>query len=446
MTHPARAERVGELIRQEIGKLIAKGLKDPRIGFVSIMGVKMSPDVKYADVYVSLYGPESERKSSLIALQRGAGWMRREIGKVIRLRYTPELRFHSDETLDEVYHLEEIFKQIHEVEAHAPMLRIDLPAILEELQRAETILITAHTNPDGDAIGSMLGLYHLLRSLGKDQVTCAIADPVPEVYRFLSGADRILGLEGTIPETAVTVLVDCATLERVGEMAERLSSETRLLVIDHHAEEEPEGDAGFLDPTYAATGEIVAEMYVAAGVPLSREAAECLYAAQATDTGGYRYSNTNARSHRIAAQLHDAGIDAAGIIHRVYEVMSRPKFELLRRVLDRMQLSAGARLASSYVTQEDLVECGAKKEDLDGLVNFARNIEGVQVGALFNAVAPNRTKVSLRSYPGFNSAKFLTQFGGGGHAAAAGATIEQPREEVQPMIVRAAEDLLGEGA
>jgi phosphoesterase RecJ-like protein len=410
------------------------------------MGVKMSPDVKYADVYVSLYGSESERKSSLIALQRGAGWMRREIGKVIRLRYTPELRFHSDETLDEVYHLEEIFKQIHEDEAEAPMQRLDIPAVLEELRQAESILITAHTNPDGDAVGSMLGLYHLLNSMGKMQVACAMADAVPEVYRFLSGSERILGLQDAIPAAATVVLVDCSTLERIGDMADQLPEEARLLVIDHHAEEEPEGDAGFLDPTYAATGEIIAEMFQAAELPLTKEAAECLYAAQATDTGGYRFSNTTARSHRIAATLLDAGIDAAGIIHRVYEVMSRPKFELLRKVLDRMELSAGGRLAASYVTDDDLVACGGKKEDLDGLVNYARNIEGVQVGALFNAVSPTKTKVSFRSYPAFNSAKFLSQFGGGGHAAAAGATIDKPRKEVQSMVIEAAEKVLGEGA
>ncbi|MCC6490789.1 MAG: 30S ribosome-binding factor RbfA [Candidatus Hydrogenedentes bacterium] len=110
----ARPKRVGEQIRKEIAGLLTKGVKDPRIGFVSVMAVRMSPDLNYANVYVSLYGAESERKSSLIGLRQSAGWVRREIGKRLRLRITPEIRFFEDTTLDDVYHLEECFREIHE--------------------------------------------------------------------------------------------------------------------------------------------------------------------------------------------------------------------------------------------------------------------------------------------------------------------------------------------
>ena len=112
-----RTQRVAELIREEIGRLLVKGLKDPRIGFVSVMGVRMSKDLRYANVYVSLYGDEKARKSSLIALRSSTGWVRREIGKAVRLRFTPQIRFFPDGTLDEVYHLEEVFREIHDQEA-----------------------------------------------------------------------------------------------------------------------------------------------------------------------------------------------------------------------------------------------------------------------------------------------------------------------------------------
>jgi len=112
----SRATRVGELIRKEIANLLTKGVKDPRVGFVSVMRVRMSPDLRYANVYVSLFGDEKEQKSSLIALRNAAGWFRRELGKVLRLRYTPEVRFFQDETLDKVYDLEDVFKQIHDEE------------------------------------------------------------------------------------------------------------------------------------------------------------------------------------------------------------------------------------------------------------------------------------------------------------------------------------------
>ncbi len=109
-----RPKRVGELIRQEIAQLMQRGMKDPRIGFVSVMDVRMSKDLRYANVYVSLYGNDSERKDSMVGLQRSQGWVRREIGKKLRLRYTPEIRFIEDETLDRVFHLEEVFRELHE--------------------------------------------------------------------------------------------------------------------------------------------------------------------------------------------------------------------------------------------------------------------------------------------------------------------------------------------
>lgn len=114
MANEGRQKRVGELVREEIAKIIQSDLKDPRIGFTSVMAVRMSADLRYAKVYVSLLGSDSEKKSSLVGLQRSAGWIRREIGKRLRLRYTPEVRFYEDTTLDDVFHLEEVFKQIHE--------------------------------------------------------------------------------------------------------------------------------------------------------------------------------------------------------------------------------------------------------------------------------------------------------------------------------------------
>lgn len=116
MASETRAKRVAELVKAEIADMITKGLKDPRIGFVSIMAVKMSPDLRYANVYVSLYGSESEKKSSLVGLQHSAGFIRRALGKKLRLRYTPEVRFFEDTTLDEVFHLEDVFKELHESE------------------------------------------------------------------------------------------------------------------------------------------------------------------------------------------------------------------------------------------------------------------------------------------------------------------------------------------
>ena len=120
MASEERAIRVARVVKAEIAQLLIKGLKDPRVGFVSIMGVRMSPDLRYANVYVSTYGSEKEKKSSIIGLKRSAGWIRKQLGKNLKLRLTPEVRFFEDESLDEVFHLDEVFKELHEEEGEAP--------------------------------------------------------------------------------------------------------------------------------------------------------------------------------------------------------------------------------------------------------------------------------------------------------------------------------------
>ncbi len=445
MKQKARPKRVGELVRQEIAGLLTKGLKDPRVGFVSVMGVRMSADLRYANVYVSLYGDEKEQKSSLIGLQRSTGWIRREIGRRIRLRVTPEIRFFTDDSLDEVYHLEEVIHEIHEEQQKAPMIKLELPEIVDELRAAGSFLVTSHESPDGDAVGSVLAMYHLLRAMGKERIYCALADPVPSRYRHLPGASEILSVEGNAPDFEQAIILDVGELPRTGKTAEWISLDRKLLVLDHHLGDGPHGSHGFIDTSYAAVGEIMADLFEAAELPLSAEAAYCIYVAQTTDTGCYRYSNTNARSHRIAATLHETGIDTATICSAVFDVMPASKCALLRRVLDRMVLEANGKIAHSYVTAQDLAEVSAKKEDLDGLVNYLRNIEGVYVGALFNGVEPEVTKVSLRSREGFNSAEFLSHYGGGGHAAAAGATVEQPLAQLHPEMVGRIVEMLEDG-
>lgn len=447
MSQKGRPLRVAELIREEIAKLLMKGLKDPRIGFVSVMAVRMSPDLRYANVYVSLFGDERERKSSLIALQNSAGWIRREVGKYLRMRVTPEIRFFPDDTLDQVYHLEEVFQEIQQERNNAPMIQVGLPAIAQELRAAKAFLVVSHEFPDGDAVGSVLGMAHLLRLLGKERVVCALPDPVPRLYRRLPGANKITLWREESPAFDLAIILDVSSLDRIGKLSSWINpAAKKALVLDHHLDQGPEGCIGFIDASYAATGEIIADLFDAAEVPLNLEAAHCLYVAQITDTGGYRFSNTNPRSHRIAAKLLEIGLDVSTICSEVFEVISAPKLELLRRMLDRMETALEGRLAFSYVTTQDFAESGGAKEDSDGLINFIRNREGVLVGVLFNAVEAAVTKVSLRSRSGFDSAAFLGAYGGGGHAAAAGATVNRPLSEVQPEIIAQLIEKLGERA
>ncbi len=446
MSPTSRPKRVGELIRHEIAGLLSKGLKDPRIGFVSVMDVRMSPDLQYANVYVSLYGSESERKGSLIALRNAAGWIRRELGKHLHTRVTPEVRFFPDDSLDRVYELENIFEEIHEEQRKAPMIRLSLEEALEELRQASAFMVTTHVNPDGDAVGSLLAMARFLEAIGKRHITCVMADPAPAIYQNLPGADKILRYEAgtSAPDYDVVVVVDVSAADRLGDVAKWLDAGRRVLIFDHHQGEGMHGAAGFVDTSYAAAGEIIHELFELAEVPLSPEAAHCLYVAQITDTGGYRYSNTNPRSHRIAATLLDTGVDVAGVASHVFDEIARPKFDLLQRALARAEFGAGGRLCHTYITAQDVEEVEARKEHLDGIINYLRNVKGVEVAAFFYGLKPEKTKVSLRSENGINAATFLEAYGGGGHAAAAGATVEKPMHETRELVVAGLESRLAE--
>jgi phosphoesterase RecJ-like protein len=325
------------------------------------------------------------------------------------------------------------------------MPKAGLAEILAAIRGADSFLVTSHAGPDGDAVGSMLGMHHLLRALGKSNTVCVNDDPVPRIYSWLPGADLIVqsaSFSSPLP-AAMVIAVDAGSKVRVGRAGELAGPAARWVMLDHHLDERSTGDLVFIDPTYSAVGEIVVELFDEAGVPLSIEAATCAYVSITTDTGGFRYANTTSRSHRIAARLVETGVNVAEISSRVFDVMSVPKFEMLRRVLDRTQRSTDGRVAYSMLTLRDMRDTSARNEDVDGLINFARNIEGVELGILFREAGPSTTKVSMRSRNTFNCGEFLGLLGGGGHAGAAGATLEIPLAEARRMVLERVRSALG---
>lgn len=326
------------------------------------------------------------------------------------------------------------------------MSNVTLPQALDMLKAADSFLLTSHVSPDGDAVGSMLSLYHLLRALNKENVHCVMHDAVPRMYIDLAGADAVKRPSDAFGPRELVVITDVAQLERIGEVSKLIGPDDSILVLDHHLEEEPCGTANFVDPTYASASEIIVDLFVEAGIDIPRDAAECAYVGLVTDTGGFRFSNTRPESHLRAARLLDAGIDVSGISSRLFETMTGSKFALLRAVLRNTEVDASGRYAFTTITLKEMEEAGANPEDLDGLVNYTRNIEGVDVGMLLREVDGGSVKVSMRSGADFNSAKVLQLFGGGGHAAAAGATLEGPLDRARGRILNEVRRALREGS
>lgn len=315
------------------------------------------------------------------------------------------------------------------------MPRTDLQGIVTALRNGESFLVTTHTAPDGDAIGGVLAVRSFLRALGKRHIVCACQDPVPRLYNWLPGAEDIVGAEMLQASFDVAVIIDVAEAKRAGNIEDAVQRSRQTVVLDHHLVDRDVPGLAYIDATYASASQIVLDLYRSADIPLTREAALHIYVGLATDTGGFRFANTDSRAHRDAADLLAAGVDATAVSKRVFETMGLGKVRLLHRILDRLSLSDDGKCSHSYLTQSDLQECRAASEDTDGLINYIRNIDGVRIAALFMELDAASTKVSMRAEAGLNAAQILKGFGGGGHAGAAGATVALPLESAKKAIL-----------
>ncbi len=322
--------------------------------------------------------------------------------------------------------------------------KIPLSDVIAALKEGEAFLIVSHYGPDGDALGSTLAMAELIEGLGKKNVTCLNADAVPPTYRWLPFADMIIPPEAFEGPIDTVVYVDCAHPDRIGNAARVLPRKVKTIVVDHHLEENPCGDVNFVDPTYAATGEIIMDLFQEAGVPLTPEAATLCYTAISTDTGGFRYSNTTKRTHEVIARCLEHDVDVAEISDLVFDRMSLGKFNLIARVLSNVRVSADGRVAGLLVHEADIRDAGATHQDIEGIINFARNVDTIQVACIFKETGPTTTKISLRARPPFNAADFCKAHGGGGHAGAAGAALNGPIDEVVEPTLLAIERELGD--
>lgn len=310
-----------------------------------------------------------------------------------------------------------------------------LVALLAEARR---VFLVAHREPDGDALGATLGLLHLLADNGKDALAHS-AGPVPEEYAFLPGLER---LGPAAPEGVdLAVILDCHEPERCGEaVAPFLRALPRVAVIDHHQGRAEFGAAIWVDPSYAATCQMVFDLAGRLGWSVGPRAATCLFVGLQTDTGSFRYGNTTPQALRAAADLVQAGADPWAISQEVYA--TRPlRLRLLGRVMEAMELFADGRLALAVVSQADLDALGAKPQDLEQAVEAMRGVPGVAVAALIKQTGPDQCKLSLRSRGGLDVAAVAAGLGGGGHRNAAGARLAMDLASARTLVAELLEPL-----
>lgn len=311
-----------------------------------------------------------------------------------------------------------------------------LQEALSFIQGGDDYLVVSHVQPDGDAISSTSAVAWLLSKLGKRAVLIN-ESIVPSKLDYLPEAKAIIHYKQQPPGRKFKriIAVDCADFRRIGEVSDLFEEPYELLNIDHHPTNDGYGTVNVVRPDAAATVEILYDLIRRAGVPLDLDAATAIYTGLLTDTGGFRYSNTSPRVMEIAANLLAVGVSGHRLADHLLERMTVPQLKMLRLGLNRLQFSADNRICWLHIESSDMDEIGAVSEDLEGLVNYALNIEGVEVGILFKGMEDGEVKASMRSAGKVDVAAIAKRFGGGGHTRASGCRLDGPLAEAMPRVV-----------
>ncbi|MBU1712825.1 MAG: DHH family phosphoesterase [Proteobacteria bacterium] len=310
------------------------------------------------------------------------------------------------------------------------------------------MLLASHTNPDGDAIGSLLALGIALDWLDK-KIFLFNESPIPAVYRFLPFIERI---EHEIPATLefdTAVILDCGNIQRIGKGSPAACRIPVILNIDHHITNNNFGTCQLVDTKACSTAEIVYRTIKKMEIPINSAIATSIYTGILTDTGSFRFSNTNKSAFAICEEMIGCGVNPYEVAQHVYGTYSLGRIRLLNLALDSIEISTNGKLSMMTITQEMIYETGTNSEDIDGLINYAKRIEDVKVAALIQEQKTDSNQstglktfhVSLRSDGTFDVSAIASAFGGGGHSSAAGFNIETTLEALKTQIIRLSEKI-----
>lgn len=308
--------------------------------------------------------------------------------------------------------------------------------IIERIAASSLVLLVSHNRPDGDAIGSLVGLGLLLEGAGKT-VRMVNADPVPESLHFLPCQDRV-ELPGDSGGFDLMISLDSAGRDRIADEVWEMGEGLELINIDHHISNNGYGDLNFVDSSSPATGQIVYQLAKTAGWKVTPDIAENLYAAISTDTGSFKYPSTTADTYRIIGELVDCGVDVGRVNQDLYESFPLRRVEAMQQLLAGMRLDFGGRCASVRLPMALTKALELQTGDTEGVIDVIRAIEGVTIAVFFEDLPDGKIRVSSRSKSDAHSVgEICSQFGGGGHTLAAGARLPGPMEKAVERFLAA---------
>lgn len=302
----------------------------------------------------------------------------------------------------------------------------------EILQEVKTVGIAGHVRPDGDCVGSCLGVYNYIKTYWPEVEVHVYLEPIPDTFLFLSGAEAIEMPNGTEKYDAFIAL-DCGDLGRLGKSGEVFQNAKRKVCIDHHVSNQAFADVNHIVPDASSTCELI--YHLLPKKRITKEIAECLYTGMVTDTGVFQYSCTSSKTMEAAGVLMDTGIDYPNIVHRVFYAKSYIQNQVLGYALLHAKLEENGKMITCILTQEELKQFGASSQDIESVVSNLRNTIGVEVAVFLHENEDGSFKGSLRTSGEVNLAEVAQHFHGGGHAKAAGFTVTgDPEAAIQEVI------------
>lgn len=308
--------------------------------------------------------------------------------------------------------------------------------ILDTVRHNKTFCIVGHIRPDGDCIGSQMGLALALQNQGK-KVFCWNQDPVPDKYRFLN-RDGLFQKPKRGMKFDCVIATDCASYERLGRVVPCIHHRKTLINIDHHESNTRYGDINWISAREPSSGELIYRLLKVARWPISKPIADCLFTAVSTDTGSFQYPTTRPGTFHVGAELVTLGADLAKICDEVYQSFPLSRVRLLRHLYTHFRLTHQNQIAYLWLRKADFARAGSESDETEGLIDHIRDIEPVVVACVFEEIKPELTRISLRSKNArVNVSEIAEQFGGGGHSAAAGAHIPGKPLSVQRRVIAA---------
>ena len=309
-----------------------------------------------------------------------------------------------------------------------------LDNILEEINRADSIVILTHENPDGDAVGTSLALYNSLKRYGKEHVDLIVPE-CPKTFAFLPGAEDIKKMSDK-ESYDLAIAIDCASFEMICGGKQYFENAESTIVIDHHGTNTMYGDLNFVNPNAPACSEVMIVVLNSFNMNIDKEIGTCLLVGIITDTGGFKYPGVTAETFEFVAELLKKGVNVSNTYRKVLQVKTRSAYELARVANERLELLDDGKIAYTYVTLEDYEKFGNTYGDHEGIVDIGRDIEGVEASIFVRAVPGKGLKVSLRSNDKVDVDGIALLFGGGGHPKAAGFSTDESYDSIKEKILK----------